>query len=225
MFKKLVYFALMGAILGGTPAAAKKGDLTPMELQAIQAREFEVDKGTAFGAIMTVIQDFGYIVESADVSSGFITAASPVENKTGFFDALGGMQAHGNTRVTAFLMQMPNGSTKIRLNFVNSKRSSGSWGRSNEQEKPILDGEVYRNAWERIDEALFVMGALTDTAPSAAPSAAPVVNSTTTAPENVASPVIQETPLATTSGSAPKSEVVNENARKQIAPGVICATC
>lgn len=168
VFRQLIFALLAGlAIFAGASAEAKKPKMTPMELQAIQSREFEVSKDVAFGAVMTVIQDLGYTVESADLASGFITAASPTENKTGFFEALGGMSASGNTVMTAFLLQMPNGMTRIRLNFVNSKSTSSAYGRDSRNDKPILDPAVYSNAWERIDEALFIMGALSETTKSA----------------------------------------------------------
>lgn len=150
------------AISSGASVEAKKPKMTPMELQAIQSREFEVSKDVVFGAVMTVIQDLGYTVESADLASGFVTAASPTENKAGFFEVLGGMSASGNTVMTAFMLQMPNGMTRIRLNFVNSKSTSSAYGRDSRQDKPILDPAVYNNAWERIDEALFVMGAISE---------------------------------------------------------------
>ena len=162
MARLIGVLALSFLALASPSYAAKPPKLTPMELQAIQSREFEVSKEAAFGAVMTVIQDLGYTVESADIVSGFITAASPTENKTNFFEALGGASSSGNTVMTVFLMQMPNGMTKIRLNFVNSKSMSTAYGRGSRQDKPILEPAVYNNAWERIDEALFVMGALSD---------------------------------------------------------------
>ncbi len=155
----------LGLAIIGAPAIAKKPQMTPLELQAIQSREFEVDKSMAFGAVMTVIQDLGYTVNSADVQSGFITASSPTENKTGFFDALSGGRASGNTMMTAFLLPMPSGTTRIRLNFVNTKELSSAYGRDTREDKPILEQGVYSNAWERIDEALFVMGALSEKLP------------------------------------------------------------
>lgn len=160
--KFLAIVVLSIAMSSGVAVEAKKPKMTPMELQAIQSREFEVSKDVAFGAVMTVIQDLGYTVESADLASGFVTAASPTENKAGFFEVLGGMSASGNTVMTAFMLQMPNGMTRIRLNFVNSKSTSSAYGRDSRQDKPILDPAVYSNAWERIDEALFVMGAISD---------------------------------------------------------------
>lgn len=177
--KKFVFAIFVAFAFASSPAmAAKKPTLTPMQLQSIQSKEFEVDKGAAFGAVMTVVQDLGYTVESADVQSGFITAASPNENKTNFFGALAGQSASGNTVMTAFLMSLPNGRTRIRLNFVNKKNSSSAYGQSSSKDKPILEPAVYQNAWERIDEALFVMGAMTDdtSAPESNTSLAPATD-------------------------------------------------
>jgi len=190
--KKIALALALGLSINSAPAlAAKRPQLTPMELQAIQSKEFETTKDAAFGALMTVIQDLGYTVQSADVNTGFITAASPTENKTGFFDAMAGAAASGNTVMTAFLMQMPSGMTRVRLNFVNSKNLSSGYGQQSRQDKPILDAKVYQTAWEKIDEALFVMGALASSAPKAAPSPSPVINSampavSATTPANLA---------------------------------------
>lgn len=190
----------LGGLLVPQPALAEKAKkLTPMELQAIQSREFEVPKEVAFGAVMTVIQDLGYTVQSADIVSGFITAASPVENKTNFLEAFGGASSSGNTVITIFLMQMPNRMTRIRLNFVNSKNVSSAYGRDSRQDKPILDPAVYSNAWERIDEALFVMGALTDASKEVVAPAASDKSNASPASDGIGSPVseLQDGPNAT----------------------------
>lgn len=165
--KRIVTALVIGAALAfSMPAlAAKKPKMTPMELQSIQSKEFETTKDAAFGAVMTVAQDLGYTVGAADLSSGFITASSPNENKTNFWGAMAGVQSSGNTTMTAFLMTMPNKAVRIRLNFVNSKNNSSAYGQTNKQDKPILDPQVYQTAWDKIDEALFVMGALASSAP------------------------------------------------------------
>jgi hypothetical protein len=175
MFRKvLVAISAMALLSAGAAEAKKKPTMTPMELQAIQSKEFEVTKDDLFSAVMTVTQDLGYQVESADLQTGFITAASATENKTGFFEAMAGMSASGNTRMTAFIQQMPNKMSKVRLNFLNSKNSSSAYGRNSSQDKPILDPAVYNNAWEKIDEAIFVINALND-GDAAGPKAQPPV--------------------------------------------------
>lgn len=198
MMKKIsVAVALaLGLATVSTPVLAKKVQMTPMELQAIQSKEFETTKDAAFGAVMTVVQDLGYTVESADLASGFITAASPTENKTSFLSAMVGVSASGNTVLTAFLMQMPSGMTRVRLNFVNSKNESSAYGRNSRQDKPILDPQVYRTAWDKIDEALFVMGALTSSAPKTTPAAAATEPASPVVPQSVAQPAASSAPAA-----------------------------
>ncbi len=167
--KKFLMAACAASLVVSSPALAKKAPtMTPMELQALQSREFETNKDNLFGAVMTVLQDLGYQVQSADVQTGFITAVSATQNKTNFLMALGGMSASGSTKVTCFLQSMPSGMTRVRLNFLNTKNVSSAYGQNSQNDKPILDAAVYRNAWEKIDEALFVSGALQ--APSAKPS-------------------------------------------------------
>lgn len=168
--KILSCFVISLSVLGmmAAPAyAKKKPQLTPLELQAIQSKEFETTKDNLFGAVMTVVQDLGYQVQSADLNTGFITAISATEQKTNFFMALGGASATANTKMTAFVQNMPNGFSRVRLNFLVSKTTSSAYGQTNQNDRPILEPDVYRNAWDKIDEALFVAGALEAPAPKA----------------------------------------------------------
>jgi len=54
---------------------------TPVELQAIQTREFDSDKSRLVSVFITVFQDAGYIIDQADLATGLITARAPVENR------------------------------------------------------------------------------------------------------------------------------------------------
>lgn len=161
-FLKLGFLALLAISSVSVEAKKKQPPLTPMELQAIQSKEFETTKEEAFSAVMTVFQDLGYQIESADLATGFITANSPTQNKTGFFEAWAGMQSSGNTKATAYVQNMPSKLVKIRLNFLNTRITSSAYGRSGQEDKPILAAAPYVAAWEKIDEALFVSSALND---------------------------------------------------------------
>jgi hypothetical protein len=154
-------------------AAPKAPPLTPMQLQAIQMKEFDAPKSSLFSSVMDVFQDLGYTIVSADVNTGFITAESATTNKTSIWDALGYASGSGNTRATAFIEQMPSAMTRVRLNFVSTKTTSMTYGQSTRQDKPIQDPVVYQRAFEKVDEALFVRKATNDTAPKAAPAAIP----------------------------------------------------
>ncbi len=186
--KRMIFAVLLSMSVSAVPAMAKKApELTPLQLQSLQSREFETTKENLFGAVMTVLQDLGYQVQSADVSTGFITAVSATQNKTNFFEAIGGARSSGNTKLTSFIQAMPSGTTRVRLNFLSSKTTSMQYGQNSQNDKPVLDAAIYSNAWDKIDEALFVMGALEATpAPKAgpAPSAATQPAEAPTAPAN-----------------------------------------
>lgn len=163
--------ALTMAGMGSPAVAGKKPQLTPMQIQAMQMKEFEAPKAMLFSSVVDVFQDLGYTISSADMASGFITAESATTNKTSFFEALAEARSSGNTRATAFIEQMPSGMTRVRLNFVASKTMSMQWGQAQKQDTPILEPAVYQRAYEKVDEALFVRGATA--AKPAAPAAAP----------------------------------------------------
>lgn len=168
------------AVSLSSPVYAKKApQLTPMELQAIQSKEFQTTKETLFASAMSVFQDLGYTINSAEMQTGFITASSPMVNKTNFWGAMAGVASQGMTKATAFVEAMPNGYARIRLNFVNTVQSSSGYGQNTQADKPVLDPVPYRAAWEKIDEALFVRNALAKPAPAPAPQAA-----TPAAPQN-----------------------------------------
>lgn len=147
--------ALALTMLATTPAMAKKKvELTSMEIQALQSHDYETSKEVLFASVVSVFQDLGYQLSNADMTSGFITASSPMKNKTSFLDALAKQQGSGNTKVTAFVEQF-GGTARVRLNFVNSKTTSGAWGGGGAEDRPIMDPLTYRVAWDKIDEAVF----------------------------------------------------------------------
>jgi hypothetical protein len=137
-------------------ATSKRIAETPLQLQSFQAREFETGKTAAFGSVLTVFQDLGYIVASADKETGFITAASPSGTKTSFWDAIGGVQTSGQTKATAFVEEIRPGFVSVRLNFVNARRRSTFYGQTNYVVRPVLDPITYEAAFERIGDAIFV---------------------------------------------------------------------
>lgn len=177
-------------LLAAYPAyAAKKLQLTPMELQALQAHEYKTTKDQVFASVVSVLQDLGYQVAQADMNSGFISAESANKNKTNVLEAFAGMAASGHTRATAFIEQMSSSMTRVRLNFLNTKSSSSAYGRASANDKPVLDPQTYQTAFNRIDQALFERGALTKTATPSQPTVeVPVTSTTTITDSSVAKP-------------------------------------
>lgn len=160
-------------IAAATPAVAQREpELTPMQVQALQTREFETTKETLFAAVVSVFQDLGYQLENADMASGFITASSANVRRTNVGNMLMGQRASGRTRATAFIEQMPNGRARVRLNFLNTRSTSSMYGQRHDRDRPVLDAATYNAAWERIDEALFVRGS-TQAPPPVQPASPP----------------------------------------------------
>jgi len=143
-----VFFVLVGC------ATAPKATLTPLEIQSLQTREFEHSKGIVFPSVMSVFQDLGYTVKSADKATGFITAESAAKSDFASKFWLG-VSSVAQTSATAFVEKIGK-ITRVRLNFVTSNKKSSWYGQSDREDTPILNAEVYKNAFERIESAIFV---------------------------------------------------------------------
>lgn len=213
MRKNLMIALAVGAVMTASPASARRPpELTPMELQALQSREYQSTKDQVFPSVVSIFQDLGYQISAADVMTGFISAGSANKNKTGFLEAMAGMRSSGGSRVTAFIETMPSGLTRVRLNFMNTKNSSSMYGSSSSKDTAILDPKTYQVAFEHIEEALFERGALTKTAPAPAHTAAH-----SAAPAPVATPAAVTTtpaaiPTAAPATVAPASAATNPSA-------------
>lgn len=148
------------------PGCAPPGPvLTPLEIQSLQTREFEHDKAIAFASAMSVFQDLGYMVNSADLDTGLITTESPATSARATFPARltilpelmvwSDVTSVVQTRATAFIEQIGNRS-RVRLNFVITRQHSSAHGQISRQDTPVLDAAVYQDAFERIENAIIV---------------------------------------------------------------------
>lgn len=167
-------FVIALALAAGLTApvsAQRQPKLTPIEVQALQSREYETTKTILFASVISVLQDLGYTIESAETEAGFIRGNSPTSDRVNFWEAMAGVTSARNTKVTAFVEPMMGNRARVRLNFVNTKEMSGRYGQGNRRDTPVLDPKTYQVAWEKIDEAIFVRSATAEQAPAAAPAA------------------------------------------------------
>lgn len=141
----LIVLALVGC-------AAPQAKKTSIQLQAFQARDFETTQKIAFASVMSVFQDLGFAIGSADYDTGFITAKSPTEQA--FVPFVGQKMTHVNA--TAFIEPMGTKRTKVRLTYVLSAQTSSGYGMKGEKEIPIEDPEKYQESFEKIQKAIFV---------------------------------------------------------------------
>ena len=59
-----------------------------MELQTFQRKEFPTSKEVAFGSVVSILQDLGYIIKSADKDTGLISASSLAKHPMIFLEIL-----------------------------------------------------------------------------------------------------------------------------------------
>ena len=108
---------------------------------------------------MSVFQDLGYVVNSASLETGFITAESPLKGADGmqaFLENISNFRSEGKTAVTAFVEEINGKTTKVRLSFVQRDKMLREYGQQANREKPILDPKVYESAFNKIGDAIFI---------------------------------------------------------------------
>ena len=125
-------------------------------LQELQTREVESNFKTSYASVLSVLQDAGYIVESADGNAGLITAKSPTTSGTKYSLMWGFGKERKSTRVTAFIEPIGTQYSKIRLNFLEVEVDSNIYGMNSQKDTPIEDPAVYNSIFDKIEEAIFL---------------------------------------------------------------------
>ena len=111
-------------------------NLTPLEIQSIQSRDYDKGKDIVFPSVMSVLQDLGYSIKAADIVTGLITAESTAKSNQAMKIWLGITQVT-QTNVNVFIEEIKS-KTKVRINFVNVVKESTSWGQEDRIDKQIL---------------------------------------------------------------------------------------
>ena len=145
--RNLIIVMLSSIFLTGCMTTAKKPNMTSLQIQSLQSREYESKKDIVF-------QDIGYTISNADIQTGLIYAES--SSQSDFMSKFWlGMTKVSQTKATAFVEQIGN-KTRARLNFVEVKKSSSGWGQSDREDTPLLDAKLYENAFDKIENAIFI---------------------------------------------------------------------
>ena len=128
--------------------------MTPLEIQSIQTREYPESKDVVFPSVISVFQDLGYIITNADIETGLISAESAAQSDEAMKFWLGSTMV-SQTKATGFVETI-RGVTRVRLSFVEISQTSSGYGQSDRNDTPILDIVLYRNAFERVESAIFL---------------------------------------------------------------------
>lgn len=146
--KSILAVVVTSAILSSCSSFTPAPQMTSLQIQAMQSREVSTTKKIAFASVMTVFQNFGYIISSAEYDTGFITAESPSESG-------GWFASSERTKVTAFIQQVNDNTARIRLNFV-SRVEYDSQQNVIIRDYAIMDPATYQKAFNQIQEEIFI---------------------------------------------------------------------
>ena len=124
-------------------------------VQRWQTQDFHASKKKTFNAVMTVLQNYGYVIQTADYNTGFITGKSPTQG--------GGWGNQQSTlSVTAFITSTKKKGKKythVRLSFV-KHTVTHQHRMSYTDSSQILSTSLYTKTFNAIRQQVFVAGAL-----------------------------------------------------------------
>ena len=154
MKKIYILLPILLILITGCETTKPKVNLTPLDIQSMQSRNYEHSKDLVFPSVMSVFQDLGYSINSADINTGLITAES-VANSDKALKFWLGITKVSQTKVNAFIEEIGN-ETKVRINFVVMKKKSFGYGQTDREDEQILTPQPYQNAFEKIENAIFI---------------------------------------------------------------------
>jgi hypothetical protein len=162
---KTILIMILGTlILSGCEMQPPPPKPTSLQVEAMQTQTFETSKRKAFNAVMTVFQNKGYTIQSADLDTGFITAKSATTGAGAGMGPMGRAPTHIDTTMTstAFISTITKQNKTVavvRLSFVINKTTSGISGTYTDNIQ-VLDPDVYKMHFADIRQQIFVAGAV-----------------------------------------------------------------
>ena len=154
MKKIYIFLPILFVFITGCETTKPKVNLTPLDIQSMQSRSYEHSKDLVFPSVMSVFQDLGYSINSADINTGLITAESAANSDKALKFWLG-ITKVSQTKANAFIEEIGN-ETKVRINFVVTKKKSFGYGQTDREDEQILTPQPYQNAFEKIENAIFI---------------------------------------------------------------------
>ena len=153
--KKILMAICLSLSLAGCSINSIYGEVDPelssVEMQALQTREFEATEDQVFSAIIATFQDCGYIVSSADRSTGLVLGKTTSATKM-YFD----FNTVEYDKASAFVEKVAEGRVKVRVSIVRYMLMSYATGRKGEKESVRTKPEYYQKIFDKITQSLFL---------------------------------------------------------------------
>lgn len=127
--------------------------VSSVELQAIQTREFEATEKQAFGAVIATFQDYGYAITSADRETGMVLAKTTADADYSYMTGLTRVEYN---KASAFIEMVDKTRVKIRVSIVKYVSAKGAYGGGGEKEAMRTNPQIYQEIFAKIQHALFL---------------------------------------------------------------------
>ena len=156
-FKVLLIATSAAAMLSGCVTVDSVfGEIDPqistVELQALQTREYEATEEQVFAAAIGAFQSYGYSISSADRATGLVIAKTTSEAD---INQLTGVARTEYQKATAFIEKIAQNRVRIRVSIVKHV-SASAYGTGGEKEAMRTKPEIYQDIFKKIDNSLFL---------------------------------------------------------------------
>ena len=127
--------------------------ISAVELEALQTREFEASVTDAFAATIGAFQSYGYTIQSADRDTGIVIAKT---TSNASLNQLIGLTRVEYDKANAFIEPSSAGHVKIRISIVKHVSATGAYGGGGEKEAMRTKPKVYQDLFTKIEQSLFM---------------------------------------------------------------------
>ena len=144
MFNKFIRItSLIAGVVGlfGCSTTTTVSERLSLEIQEFQTKSFEIDKKTAFSSTISVFQDLGFIINSANYEIGFITADNI------------------NMQIATASFEEFENTIKIRLNFKIKPKINNNLFPTSSEINLIDERRTYDRYFDKVGETIFIKSA------------------------------------------------------------------
>ncbi|MDR1975775.1 MAG: hypothetical protein LBQ18_02140 [Campylobacteraceae bacterium] len=134
---KSICIAMLSVLLVGCATNSKQlimDDVQQVQIRSYQTREYDQSKQTVSRAVISALQDLGFIADKVDMGTGTVTATK--------------LASGASLKMTVVVRSKNEALTTVRANAQFSSRS--------EMPKAVDDPEVFKAFFTALDKAVFL---------------------------------------------------------------------
>lgn len=127
--------------------------VSPVQLQALQTREYEASEGEVFSSVIGAFQSYGFVIQAADRASGLVIAKTTSDATIQSFAGI--IRTEWN-KATAFVEKIAKNRVSVRVSIVKHVSATSDLGAQGEKEAMITNAQVYQDIFSKIEHSLFL---------------------------------------------------------------------